>query len=546
MYNNMVFGNVEHTLSLISDRVDQDIAFKREIAARVASDSYVQASMKDLSGSKEGYSQIEIVNRLKSLINTYISSTSNVVGSLLIDSHTATQVRTGEFDLPPEVSPEALMLEAEKNNGGTRMLYFKTNPNTVYIYCRVKNEGFYFIEVDMSSLLYLTANVSETGNFKLIIADRGYPVYRDRYMGEVDIERLLSAQSKEYSFTEYDGNRYMMLVRQNTTIGWEYIILEEYNTIFKGLKRANLVFYLILGFTLISVSVIYVLLIKRTTLSLEMLAQKLHYSAGEFLGGAAEGKKSNDEMFVMGEDLDKLVNQMQKMLRENYAKQLKIKETEYKILQMQISPHFLYNILQSVSVMAKTGLAERIPDVVKKLSNLLRMSLDNKYMLHTVGEEIEILHDYVDIQMERFGERLSFTVDDSVYEIEDYLIPKMTLQPLVENCICHVLEKVPTQCTIELKAEFDGDTAKIMLLDNGYGISVSRIKSILDGTFSGRHNSIGLYNVNERLKYYYLSDEYGLKIYNRPQGGVCVEVRISKVCIANDGGESGDEEGPDC
>ena len=104
----MVFGNVEHTLSLISDRVDQDIAFKREIAARVASDAYVQESMKDLAGSEEGYSQIKIINRLKSVINTYTSANSNIVGSLLIDSGAVTQVRTGEFDLPPEVSPEAV------------------------------------------------------------------------------------------------------------------------------------------------------------------------------------------------------------------------------------------------------------------------------------------------------------------------------------------------------------------------------------------------------------------------------------------------------
>lgn len=543
LYNNMVFGNVEHTLSLISDRVDQDIAFKREIAARVASDAYVQESMKDLAGSEEGYSQIKIINRLKSVINTYTSATSNIVGSLLIDSGAVTQVRTGEFDLPPEVSPEDLMREARKNSGGTRMLYFKTSPNTVYICCSVKQEGVYFIEVDMSSLLYFTVNVSENSKFKLIIADQGYPVYCDREMEKVNIEKLLSAQSKEYSFTEYDGNRYMMLVRQNATIGWEYIILEEYNMIFKGLNRTNIVFYLILVLTVISVSIIYVLLIKRTTLSLEMLAQKLHCSADKFLGGATEENKSNDEIFVMYEDLDKLVNQMQKMIRENYVKQLKIKETEYKMLQMQISPHFFYNTLQSVSVMAKMGLTEKIPDVIKKLSNLLRMSLDNKYMLHTVGEEIEILHDYVDIQLVRFGERLSFTVDDSVYEAEEYLIPKMTLQPLVENCICHVLEKVPAQCMIELKAEFAGETAKIMVLDNGYGISASRVKSILDGTFAGKHNSIGLYNVNERLKHYF-GDEYGLKMYNLPQGGACVEVRIAKAYIAKDG--DADEEGFDC
>ena len=96
---------------------------------------------------------------------------------------------------------------------------------------------------------------------------------------------------------------------------------------------------------------------------------------------------------------------------------------------------------------------------------------------------------------------------------------------------------------IELKAEFAGETAKILVLDNGYGISASRVKSILDGTFAGKHNSIGLYNVNERLKHYF-GDEYGLKMYNLPQGERCVEVRIAKAYIAKDG--DADEEGFDC
>lgn len=528
LYNNLVYENLEHILSVISDRVEQDIATKREITTKVAVDAFVLENMEALKQNSMNYSKIKIISELKNLISAYTATASNLVGSLLIDNNAITQVRTGEFDFPPEVGPEDMLREAGKNNGGTKMLYFKTAPNKVYICCKLGDDGFYFMEVDMSSLLYFTANVSENCMFELVISNQGYPVYCDKKMENFNMEKFIPEQgNNKYSFTEYNDNRYMTLVRQHSATGWEYIILEDYNMIFKGLNRFNIVFYLILALVLISTNAIYVLLTKKTTLSLEAFAKKMRQSTGEFVNDTVKENKVNDEILVMSEDLDRLVSQMQKMIQEDYSKQLTIKETEYKMLQMQITPHFLYNTLQSVSVMAKMGLADKIPNVIKKLSNLLRTSLDTEYILHTVGEEIEILHDYVDIQIERFGERLNFIVDNSVYELEEYLIPKMTLQPLVENCIRHILEKIPGQCVIELKAEIIDAAAKIIILDNGYGISASRAKSVLEGTFVSKHNSIGLYNVNKRLKYYF-GDEYGIKMYNRPQGGMCMEVLIKK------------------
>ncbi len=550
LYNQQVCGNIEQLLSVLSDNVERNVGMAREIAAKVASDSFIREQMKVLEGQGMNYNKIKQIDRIKESVNRLTITNSYIAGALVMDRTSVTEVMTGSFELPEEISPKNLVAEMAVYDGGTKMLYFASMPNMVYIGCNIRESynsrseslGVIVLQMDMSSLLYFSTNLSQNSMIHMLILDGERLVYRDERFADFPAETIIKNAQSRYQFTDFQGNKYMALVRLTATTNWKYIILEEYSALFNGLERFNLLIYAILFSVLVITTIVYIVLTKKTTLSIERFAKKMRTSVGEFAGKTDESENNNNEILIMSNDLDSLVAQLEKMMREDYNKQLTIKEFEYKMLQMQISPHFLYNTLQSVSVMAKMGQSARIPVVIKKLSNLLRAAINTNTMLFTVDEEVSVLCDYVDIQTERFGKRLQFHIENSIYDYSDVLIPKMTLQPLVENCIRHVLEKIPCECVISLGARANGSAVILSLKDNGVGVSPSRIASILRGEVGQKKQNVGLYNIHKRLQNYF-GDEYGLKIYNRPVGGTCVEVRIP---ISYRGEEAEREEGSDC
>lgn len=185
-------------------------------------------------------------------------------------------------------------------------------------------------------------------------------------------------------------------------------------------------------------------------------------------------------------------------------------------LRMQLNPHFLFNTLNAISVMAMKGERQGVVRMLTLLSDLLRLSLDHRQQVVSLREELEILDRYLEIEHVRFRDRLTLEreIDPEALDAE---VPSLLLQPLVENAIRHGISRRPGPGLIRVEAGIvGGDCIELRVLDTGPGVG-SRPSP--EGT------GVGLANTRARLEQLY-GPEAELTLSTRPEGGACATVRL--------------------
>lgn len=215
-------------------------------------------------------------------------------------------------------------------------------------------------------------------------------------------------------------------------------------------------------------------------------------------------------------------------LMDNQAKAAEdLRIAEFNSLQAQINPHFLYNTMDMINWMAQQGQTSEICNAVQNLSRFYKLTLSRKRGITTLAKEEEHVSIYIDLQNMRYHDRISF-ISDVPDELMEYQIPKLTLQPVVENAILHgILEKPEKAGTIVLTGWMEDEDIVLLISDDGVGISPEKMPTILSGTgqsASGGTN-IAIYNTHRRLQILYGS-KYGLTYSSEPGKGTEVEIRI--------------------
>lgn len=205
-----------------------------------------------------------------------------------------------------------------------------------------------------------------------------------------------------------------------------------------------------------------------------------------------------------------------------------LKKYEFNFLQMQIKPHFLYNTLDIIQYLAKENKTDDVTFLIKNLSRFYKISLHNKSDLVTLENEIKHISYYVAIENFKHDNAITLKIDIPD-ELMGVNIPKITLQPLVENAIGHgILENENPVGTITVSAEKSGDDVLIFITDDGVGIPQEKIDAIL----SGKTHSVGIMNTNRRLKLFFGSD-YGLTIESKENEYTKITIKV-KGAVSDD------------
>lgn len=219
----------------------------------------------------------------------------------------------------------------------------------------------------------------------------------------------------------------------------------------------------------------------------------------------------SDEVGILGESFNHMASKLKVQMDNIRGKEKKIRENEIKLLQAQINPHFLYNSLDTIKWLAKLDEGEKVVDVAVDLGKILRSSIDiqNKYI--SIEESINFIESYINIQKIRMGPKLSFEIkiEESILKQS---IPKLIIQPIVENSITHGFELKDSSCNILIVGYKSDNNIKIHIIDNGCGMDSEFLKNIVK--LKNVKSHIGLYNVDQRLKLYYGKD-YGLDIESK-------------------------------
>lgn len=219
-----------------------------------------------------------------------------------------------------------------------------------------------------------------------------------------------------------------------------------------------------------------------------------------------------DEVGHLVSSYNYMINSVQDLMKEQFRLGQEKKGAELKALQSQINPHFLYNTLDMLNWMAKKDERENIQQVVHALSDYYKLSLNKGEDFVTVRDELRLCAIYVAIQQKRFKDKIAF-VTDVDEAILGGLVPKITLQPLVENAIVHgITEKPEGKGTIAIRGRLEGDRMVLSVEDDGPGIDRRR-----DRRAGDRGSGYGLSNIEKRLELYF--GQPNLISFDSPPGG---------------------------
>ena len=249
--------------------------------------------------------------------------------------------------------------------------------------------------------------------------------------------------------------------------------------------------------------------------------------------------KGNDEVTQAFSDLEIMVQNIKKKDAEMYEAHLNEKELatqqqvmKFKMLSSQINPHFLYNTLETIRMKAFKAGDREVATAIKLLGKSMRYVLDNTgTTVTTLNREIEHVETYLAIQKLRFGDKFEshFTIGENIDAEKIYILP-LVLQPIVENAILHGLEEKESGGQIEIAIYRSGQGEQerlcIDVRDNGCGMDAETLEALRNSIVlhdSGRTRSIGLYNINQRIKLGY-GAEYGMTIVSEPEKGTTIGV----------------------
>lgn len=289
-------------------------------------------------------------------------------------------------------------------------------------------------------------------------------------------------------------------------------------------KRFPATLYSILPIMILCTSIVLSMMLRFYYKPIKEIRRKLY----TIIGGKEPDAK-NSPFTSLSDEIDTLLTETKNLIYLESNAQLLIKEAELNALQSQINPHFLYNTLETIRGQAIENNMPDIEIMTRSLSKMFRYSINSPQAHVTLREELAIVDNYFSIQHMRFGSKfkINLDIDDDCL---DCIIPKLTIQPLVENAIFHGLETNENDGFILISAYTTENTLRITVKDNGIGIDEKKlmeINGLLSTKYTKSKKSIGIYNVHARIQLAY-GTGYGLSITSFPNVGTTVTLLIPK------------------
>ena len=240
-----------------------------------------------------------------------------------------------------------------------------------------------------------------------------------------------------------------------------------------------------------------------------------------------DSPSAHDEIGDLIDTYNYMTRKMDELMKTQAKAAEDLRIAEFNSLQAQINPHFLYNTMDMINWMALQGQTDEISHAVQSLSRFYKLTLSRKKGISTIARELEHVTIYVQLQNMRYHDSIEL-ITDIPDELSEYQIPKLTLQPVVENSILHgILEKESKSGTIVITGWMENENVVLLVSDDGVGIPPEILSTILSGNGNSQSGgtNIAVYNTHRRLQILYGND-YGLTYSSKPGEGTEVEIRF--------------------
>jgi two-component system, sensor histidine kinase YesM len=322
--------------------------------------------------------------------------------------------------------------------------------------------------------------------------------------------------AKEGASSSLEDSSGYLLVDKTMRNGWTFASAIPYASIWSKLRS---ILYFFFAYTAVILAVTYAVLLPimlGIVRPLSQLSQAMRQVSGGDLGVEIEVKAKDDEVGYLALCFEEMLADINEHIRKEAEYESTEKRMQLELLLAQINPHFIYNTLQTIVYMAKRKGAEDIAEMTTSFIGVLQdiVRISDGGLTTTIGQELELLKQYLTIQHYRYGDRfvVNWQVDEGLGEVR---VPRSVLQPIVENALGHGILSTPRTGIIDISIRRSADSILVEIRDNGVGIDGERLRELLSAE-DGRPRSegmrsIGLRNVNERIKYI-CGQEYGLAI----------------------------------
>lgn len=377
----------------------------------------------------------------------------------------------------------------------------------------------------------MTGNISFGSNGSITILDEQDKIISGE-MDDILCGYMEQETSPKGNFLYGEGkDKYTAVYVHSNITGWDtvgLIPMEYLSRDLSGIRGVSIVLILLA----ICIGIMVSMSIARGLVSpIEDTADALErFAKGDFDVRLSEDR--TDEIGKMNVVFNKAIRDIRELMQKVTQAEILEKEMEFKTLQSQMNPHFLYNTLDAINWMAFKQKQTEICNLISAISNLMRISISNKQSLIPLEQEIGYVKDYLYIQNIRYKDRL-----ETVYDIDAALlgqvIPKLIIQPIVENAIVHGIEKSYDKNTLYISAIRMGGNIDIIVKDTGVGMPEEKVKELLKEpetvkSSSASHTNLGMYAVHKRLKFLY-GEDYGLNVQSEMGEGTTVVIHIPYV-----------------
>ncbi|MFP7477999.1 sensor histidine kinase [Terribacillus saccharophilus] len=535
-YNDEIHRQSAQSLKVSSALIENEIEKMKGFSYRLSTDPYLQSYLYNLKETEDDYEAYLIgVTIKKRLVD--LGAFEDSIDSIQLYDTTDRGYSAGNRVIT--IGNERLLQfkQGTSQKDGGAAWFAPDEQDGSFVVAREVNAypdlsferlGLIVVRFDMQDIVSSFKSSLDEKEMRLLIADSAGDIIFPQETTKKDALLMASVQGDDgYQLVNYDTEKYFVTYSAAAYTNWTYMIASPYSQLFQAVtlvKSTVLTIYVLLFVILLILGIRF---IKGITNPIEALNRKMkRVQKGEVEDFKVEShiRFSKDEAGQMHENFNKMMNQIHSLIEENYKKQLVIKDAEFKTLQAQINPHFLYNTLESINWSAKLGKHQETSRMATSLGFILRSSLETKEALIPLADELEIVHHYITIQAYRFQERLSFHTD-----IPDYLlsckVPKFSLQPLVENAIRYGLQEIIGVCKIKIEAFHEGGNTFIAVTDDGPGMDKEFIHKLASGDYRPKGTGLGIRNIDNRLKILF-GPTFGIQVVSETDAGTKIMLTI--------------------
>ncbi len=528
-YDRELYGALSNFLSLSVTEIGYKLDNVQQMTTDLGQDSQIQTYLSHNKDASRAFSSE--YNALYYLVQDYykknrVNCVSNITlytGNFTLRSNTSANVY-----VPDEVYKDLYEAALGANGATVCVTDYSRDYGLFFVKAirrienlRLDTLGIEVVQVDLEKLVKSSVSLNQYDNviFVLTRPQDGAVMYSSA--GEAGPQTLptLDTESR-WDICKLDGVKYFVTADGSADYPWDYLCLVPYNEIYASIRDALLfcILFFLAGIAL-TFLVCHFLVDRITRRFAKLISQMDQFAkytpdmvlpVDEFSG---EEREAGDEVGMLSRHFSHMAREIDGLIQTDYTNRILLREAQLKALEAQINPHFLYNTLSAINWRAKMRGAQEISDMVEALSNLLRVTLNDDSGLIPLEKELSLVQSYIVIQRIRFDETLDYRLAVEADELKDVLIPKLTLQPLIENAIRYGLEQSTQICRVQLSVRRQGAQLVLLVQNDGSLYEDDLLEKLRQKTVTPHGYGIGLLNIEKRLEFAF-GKEAGLELYN--------------------------------